>query len=111
MSLVWTYKEWLCRWPSLSSDEYWRHTVALPWPIAIGTYEDGDPFYRALVFVYKPWWLCRMAFSREGRAYIRWDRASTRAMAPLVDDDEAWSAEYYKWERIRPNWPTNGRWN
>lgn len=115
MSLVWTYKEWLGRWPSLGSDEYWRHTVVLPWPVAVGTDEDGDPLYRALVFVYKPWWLCRMALSREGRAYIRWDRAVTKATMPLVDDDddddEAWNAEYDKWERIRPDWPTDKRWN
>lgn len=93
-ALVWTYKEWLARWPSLGSDEWLRHTVVIPWPFGgrdVGD-EDGDLAYRAVCIAWRPWWLCRYALDPQYRRLARWERGSR--YLDRIEDDAAWDAAY-----------------
>lgn len=73
--LAWTYKAWCSKYPSLSSDEFSRHTLVLPNPFrATGTAEDGTTYHSALVLVIAPWWFCRQALNAEYRETTRRER-------------------------------------
>ena len=97
MHLIWTYRDWCSRWPSLGSDEFWRHTVVIPWPwTGRADPEDGEPLYRAVCLVVRPWWLCRYTVRSEQRRYVRWERGLSIALAVLTDDstDEDFNRAY-----------------
>jgi hypothetical protein len=92
MSLAWTYKEWSGRFPSLSSDEYYRHTLVLPNPLKVNSIdpEDGTKYYPALILVVAPWWACRHVFDAEHRKEARAGREESRALAAeMKAEDEA----------------------
>lgn len=91
-NLAWTYKEWGSRFPSLSSDEYSRHTLVLPNPFKVNSVDpdDGLKYYPALVLVVAPWWACRHVFSAEYRKEARASREESRALAAeMKAEDEA----------------------
>jgi hypothetical protein len=90
--IIWFYSQWCARWPSLGSDEWFRHTVVIPWPWTSRTDDDGDPLYRAVCVVVAPWWLCRYIFSPEHRRYARWQRGLQVALGTLP---EPWTSEAF----------------
>mgnify|MGYP005982344133 FL=1 len=110
MALVWGYWQWSGRWPSRGGDELWRHTVVLPYPFHV-TYtdpENGFKYYPALVIVIAPWWLCPMAWSRDGARYIRYERKVNK-MFLATDEDEI--AGFDEIMANRPPYPKGRWWN
>ena len=55
--IMWLYRDWGQRRPSIGSDEYGRHTIVLPWPITRRRDDEGFPLCSALV-VALPWFPC-----------------------------------------------------
>jgi hypothetical protein len=73
--LAWTYNAWGSRFPSLSTDEFARHTLVLPNPFKVAEVDnDGTKYHPALVLVIAPWWMCRQVFSAEYRETTRRER-------------------------------------
>lgn len=107
-SLYWM-TDWTGRWPSLGSDEFFRHTLVLPWPVVSPRRvdEEGTPYFRALVLVVRPWWLCVAARHKDARDYIRHERALNAALQMLPEDftDEQFNDLVDFFDEIRPPWP------
>lgn len=76
MSLAWTYKAWAGVFPSMGSDELYRHTLVIPNPFVISEVDekDGTKYHPALVLVVAPWWLCRHILDADYRETARRER-------------------------------------
>lgn len=87
---VWSYKEWGARFPSLGSDELYRHTLVIPNPFKVVSVseEDGTKYRPALVMVIAPWWFCRHIFDAEYRADARKARAEHEAYELEAEEEE-----------------------
>lgn len=75
MALAWLYRDHEHRYPSLSTDEFCRHTLIVPNPFRVVEVDpEGQKLYAALVLVVAPWWLCRHIFNAEDRKHTKEDR-------------------------------------
>jgi hypothetical protein len=94
--LFWAYKEWGARFPSFGGDEYCRHTLVLPHPFKVTSFdeEDGTKYRPALVLVIAPWWACRHIFDSEYRREAREIREDSRRFAAEYKEEDG--DGYYK---------------
>jgi len=106
MALAWTYRQWASSRPSFGSDEIFRHTLVLPWPLRVtGSDSDGTRYHPALVLVVLPWWACWTLWRDRGlRAQVVWERGRQRDLdraGPDASDDHLDIVER-RWEACRP---------